>query len=68
MHAGVIGQRQLQDVIEVVGQDRLALAVRQPVGVQGDERAADDGEQAEPDPGPEQRPDRAETVARVPAA
>ena len=38
MHAGVVGQRQLQDVIEIVGQHRLALAVRQPVGMQRDEQ------------------------------
>ena len=58
MDAGVIGQRQLHDVVEVVGQHRLTLAVRQPVGLQGDEGAADDGEQPETDPGREQRPDR----------
>ena len=36
----------------------VALAVRQPVGLQGNEGAANDGEQAESDPGRKQRPDR----------
>ena len=51
MGAGVESQRQLHDVLEIIGQHRLALAVRQPVGVERDERAARDGEQAERHPG-----------------
>ena len=47
MGAGVEGQRQLHDVLEIVRQHHLALAVRQPVGMQRDGRAAQDGEQAE---------------------
>ena len=52
MGAGVEGQRQLQDVLEIVGQHRLALAVREPVGMQRDQRAAADGEQPERRPRP----------------
>ena len=55
MDAAVEAQRQLQDVLEVVGHHRVAAAMRQPVGVQRDERAADDGEEAEAHPGREQR-------------
>ena len=58
MGAGVEGQRQLHDVLEIVGQHRLALAVRQLVGIERDERAARDGEQAERHPGAQQRPGR----------
>ena len=58
MGAGVEGQRQLHDVLEIVGQHRLTLAVRQPVGMERDQRAAGDGEQAERHPGRQQRPRR----------
>ncbi len=62
MDAAVIAERQLQDVLEIVGHHRVAAAVRQPVGMQRDQRAADDGEQAEAHPAAEQRhqigPDR----------
>ena len=58
MGAGVEGQRQLHDVLEIIGQHRLALAVRQPVGMERDHRAAGDGEQAERHPGRQQRPRR----------
>ncbi len=51
MVAGVEVQRQLHDVLEIAGQHRLALAVRQPVGMQGDGGAAQNGEQAERRPG-----------------
>ena len=56
MGAAVEGQRQLQDMLEIAGQHRLALAMRQPVGVQRHRGAAPDGEQAEPRPGRQQRP------------
>ena len=36
MGAGVEGQRQLHDVLEIARQHRLALAVRQPIRVQRD--------------------------------
>ena len=58
MGAGVKGQRQLHDVLEIIGQHRLALAVRQLVGMQRNGRAAHDGEQAERDPCRQQRPRR----------
>ena len=58
MGAGVEGQRQLHDVFEIIGQHRLALAMRQPVGVERDHRAAGDGEQAKRHPGRQQRPCR----------
>ena len=58
MGAGVEGQRQLHDVFEIIGQHRLALAMRQLVGVERDRGAAQDGEQAERHPGRQQRPGR----------
>ncbi len=56
MGAGVERQRQLHDVLEIIRQHRLALPVRQPVGVQRDRRTAPYGEQAERRPGRQQRP------------
>ena len=50
--AAVKAERQLQDVLEIVGHHHVAAAVRQPVGVQRDQRPADDGEE------PERRPRR----------
>lgn len=50
MGAGVEGQRQLHDVFEIAGQHRLALAVRQLVGVERYGRPAQDGEKAERGP------------------
>ena len=32
MRAGVVGERQLQDVLEEIGQHQIAAAVREPVG------------------------------------
>ena len=62
MDAAMEAERQLQDVLEIVRHHRVAAPVRQPVGVQRHQRAAGDGEQAEADPGREQRyevgPDR----------
>jgi hypothetical protein len=58
MSAGVEGQRQLHDVLEIARQHRLALAVRQPIRMQGDRGAAADGKQAERRPGRQQRPRR----------
>ena len=66
MGAGVIAERQLQDVLEIVGPHLLAVAMREPVGVQRDQRAADDDEQAEGDPGADQRQEvDPATVARA---
>src|SRR3954447_18018516 len=56
MGARMEGQRQLQDVLEIVRQDRLPLAVGEPVGLQRYDRAAGDGEQSERDPGNHERP------------
>ena len=58
MGAGVVGQRQLQHVLEIVRQHHVAAAVRQPVGEPGHERAGDDDEQAEADPGADERRER----------
>ena len=52
------GQRQLQDVLEIVRQHRLALAVGEPVSLQRHQRAAGDGEQSERHPGGQERPGR----------
>ena len=65
MGAGVEGQRQLQDVLEIVGQHRLALAVREPVGLQRHDRAAADGEQPERHPGQQERPGRVRAGDRL---
>ena len=46
MRAGVVAQRELQHVLEEHRAHHLVLAVGQPIGVERDERAADDGEQA----------------------
>jgi hypothetical protein len=58
MGAGVEGQRQLHDVLEIAGQHRLALAVRQPIGVQRDRGTTQNCKQAKPRPGRQQRPGR----------
>ena len=58
MGAGVKGQRQLHDMFEITGENRLTLAMREAVRLQGDERAADDREQSERHPCAEQRPGR----------
>ena len=55
MRAGVIGQRQLQHMLEKIGQHEVAAAMREPVGEPGDQRRGHDDEQAEGDPGADQR-------------
>ena len=55
MRAGVIAQREVQDVLEKVGEHQVAAAVRQPVGKPGHQGAGHDGEQPESDPGADQR-------------
>ena len=40
MDAAVKGERQLQHVLEIIGQHRQAAAMRQPVGIERDQRAA----------------------------
>ena len=66
MGAGVIAQRQLQDVLEIVRAHHLGVAVGEPVGVQRDHGAGDDDEEAEPDPGADQRKQHA--VVQLPRA
>ena len=46
----VVGERQLKNVFEVARQHREAAAVGQPIGVERDKRAAENGEYSEPDP------------------
>ncbi len=58
MRAGVVAHRQLQDVLEKVGEHQVAAPVRQPVGEPRDQRAGDDDEQAEDDPGADERRQR----------
>ena len=53
VRAAVEIERQLQDVIEIAGHHHMALTMRQPVGIQRHQRAADDGEQPERHPRPE---------------
>ena len=55
MRAGVIAERKLEHVLEEHRAHHLVLAMGEPVGVERDERAADDGEEAEADPGADQR-------------
>ena len=64
MGAGVESQRQLHDVLEIIRQHRLALAVREPIGVQGDRGTASDGKQAERRPGRQQWPGGCRTRRR----
>ena len=54
VRSAVVAERQLQDVLEVVGEDGVPAAVREPVGMERGEGAADDREQAEADPRAEQ--------------
>ena len=55
MRAGVVAQRQLQDVFEEHRAHHLILPVRQAVGMQRHERAAEDDEKAKCDPGADQQ-------------
>ncbi len=55
MRAGMVGERQLQHVLEIIRQDHIAPTVGEPVGKPGNERAGGDDEQAKPRPGANQR-------------
>ena len=55
MRAGVVAQRKLEHVLEEHRSHHLVLAMCEPIGVERDERAANDGEQGEADPGSEQQ-------------
>ena len=59
----VEGQRQVEHVLEVASHRGEPVAVGEPVGVQGDEHARRDGEEAEADPGEDQRQHRAHGIA-----
>src|SRR5690242_6177180 len=50
MRAAVKRRRQLQDVLEIISQDRVPPTMREAVRMQGDERAADDSEECESNP------------------
>ena len=58
MGAGMVGERQLQHVLEIICQHQIAPPVRQPVGEPRDQYAGDDDEQPEPHPGADQRRER----------
>ena len=57
MDAAVVGQRQLQHVLEIAGQHHLLATMGETIGVERDQHAARDGEEAEADPGGKQRHD-----------
>ena len=54
MGVAVKAERKLQNVLEIAGQDDVAAAVREAVGVKSDQRAAGDGEKPEAGPGGQQ--------------
>ena len=64
----MVGQRQLQHVLEIIRQHHVAALVRQPVGEPGDQRGGQDDEQAETDPGADQRRQRARRRSDAPRA
>ena len=55
MNAAVEAQRQLQNVLEITCHHRVSAAVRETIGMERDESAAGNREQAKADPGHEQR-------------
>ena len=54
MGVAVIGERKLQNVLEIAGQDDVAAAVRQAVCEESNQRAAGDGEKPKAGPGGQQ--------------
>ena len=54
MSAGVIGKRKLQDVLEKRRSHYLILTVREPIRMERNQRAGEDGKKREADPGAEQ--------------
>ncbi len=50
MGFGVVAQRKLQHMLEIHGSHGLVLAVRETVGMERDQRAADNDEKTKPDP------------------
>ena len=65
MGAAVEGDRELQHVLEIVGEHRLLAAMREPVGMERDQHAAADGEQPERDPRGEQGCQRCHVGRRI---
>jgi hypothetical protein len=51
----MIGERQLQHMLEKIRQHEVAAAMREAIGEPGDQRRGGDDEQAEGDPGADQR-------------
>ena len=64
MGGGVEGERQFEHVLEVIGHHGQAPAMGEPVRMQRDEGAGADGEQAEGDPGDDERHQHAEGHGR----
>ena len=60
MLARMIGERQLQHVLEIIRQHQIAPPVCEAIGEPGDQRPGADIEQAETDPGADERRQRAD--------
>ena len=62
MDVAVKGEREFEHVLEISGEHRVAAAMGEAVGIEGDQRAAQDVEHSEADPDQQQRkqirPDR----------
>src|ERR1700675_263883 len=56
MNLAMEGEGKLQHVLEIAGQHREPASMRQAVGEQRDQRAADDREQTKADPSEQQQP------------
>ena len=63
MRGGVESERQLQHVLEIIGDHHVAAAVRQAVGKPGHQCRGDNDEQAEADPGADERRQRPRRAA-----
>ena len=50
MRSAVVGERQLQDVLEIVREHREPAAMRQPVGIERNQRAAKNSKNGEAGP------------------
>ena len=69
MGAAVVAQRQLQHVLEIVGQHGVTAAVGEAIGMQRDQHAAADREQPERQPTrPAAAPDRTRPAGHWPPA
>ncbi len=68
MDFAVKSKRQLKDMLEIIGQHSEATAMRQPIGVERNKRAAENGKQPKADPNDEKQPQmrpRGRPVVRV---